>query len=299
MTKNFNALSQNSNIYNGKIAEIQTNQKLPSVVPGSLMTANKIQLEEFKRKVAHQNRISSQETKLEEQLNSDFGRLPPIQISFNSSQSVNRMSLSDLEDNFEKRPILSPKKKLEKLSKTNKKSLTKKLRINKKNTALAFGLTTALIIGGITLSNFSNTRIDYSDKIANAAENATKSELQKKTEAYSEWIKNKNNGDFLDANTDSDKDSLTNYEEFIIGSNPLSPFSCNEKITDSENLLNLINPATCRGIDLENSNDVKTFGDIVNLPLLQTQIGDKKSTVESKSTSSPSTNFEIIDTLES
>jgi hypothetical protein len=279
MTNNFNPIFQDNNIYKGKIAEIQISQKLPTIIPGSLTAVKKAKLEEFKRKVAHQNRISSQEIKLEEQLNSDFESLPPIQVSFSSGHSTKKMSLSELEDTFENKPTVTPKKKLEKLSKTNKKSV-KKIRINKKNTALALGLATMMIIGGVTFNNLSNAKINSSDKVANAAEVAKKTELQQKMEAYSEWIKNSNNGQFIDPNTDSDKDGLTNYEEFVIGSNPFSAFSCNERINDSENLLNLINPSTCRGINLEDPNDIKTFGDIVNLPLLQTQIGEKKAIVE-------------------
>jgi hypothetical protein len=280
MTNNFNPIFQDNNSIKGKINEIQYHQKLPTIIPGSLVTIKKAQLEEFKRKVAHQNRISSQETKLSEQLNGDFNTLPPIQVSFNSGQSTKKMSLSDLEDSFENKPVVSPKKKLDKLSKTNKQSNLKKIRINKKNTALALGMATMLIIGGITFNNLSRTNINSTDKVANAAEVAKKTELQQKMEAYSEWIKNLNNGQFIDPNTDSDKDKLTNYEEFVIGSNPFSASSCNERINDSENLLNLINPSTCRGINLEDPNDIKTFGDIVNLPLLQTQIGEKKAIIE-------------------
>jgi hypothetical protein len=280
MTNNFNPIFQDNVAYKGKINEILISHKLPTIIPGSLTAVKKAKLEEFKRKVAHQNRISSQEIKLAEQLNSDFESLPQIQVSFNSGHSTKKMSLIDLEDTFENKPTITSKKKLEKLSKTNKRSIIKKVRINKKNTSLALGLATMMIIGGVTFNNLSNAKIDSTDKVANAAEVAKKTELQQKMEAYSEWIKNSNNGQFIDPNIDSDKDGLTNYEEFVIGSNPFSAFSCNERINDSENLLNLINPSTCRGINLEDPNDVKTFGDIVNLPLLQTQIGEKKATVE-------------------
>lgn len=286
MSNNFNPIYQDNNTYKGKIAEIQSNQNLPTNIPGSLTNIKKIQLEEFKRKIAHQNRISSQETKLEEQLSSDFEDLPAIQVSFNSGQSTKRMSLSDLEDSFDIKPVLSPKKRLQKLSKTNKKKLIGKVRINKKNTVIAFGIVTMAIISGITMNNLSNANINSSDKFANAAEVVKKSDLQKKMDAYSDWIKAQNNGQFVDSNADSDKDGLTNYEEFVIGSKPLSAFSCNENINDSENLINLINPSTCRGIDPNNADDIKTFGDIINLPLLQTQIGEKKSLVESNSSAS-------------
>jgi hypothetical protein len=303
MTNNYNPIFQDSNPYKGKIAEIQTYQNLPTIIPGSLVTVKKVQLEEFKRKMAHENRISSQETKLEEQLNSDFVNLPAIQVSFNSGQSIKKMSLSDLEDSFENKVFTSPKKKLDKLSKTNKKSIVKQIKINKKNTALAFGLATMMVICGFTFNNLSNTQIKSTDKVANAAESITKSDLQIKMEAYSQWMKKLNNGQYIDPNTDSDKDTLTNYEEFVIGSNPLSAFSCNENINDSENLLNLINPSTCRGIDLQDPNDIKTFGDIVNLPLLQTQIGEKKSTIESSSSSaslldSDNTNEKVLENID-
>jgi hypothetical protein len=292
MSDNFNSTFQESNTYQGKIVEIQSNQNLPTNIPGSLSNTKKLQLEEFKRKIAHQNRISSQENKLEEQLNSDFASLLPIQVSFNSGQSTKRMSLSDIEDSFDNKPKLTPKKRLQKLSKTNKNTFAKRVRLNKKNTVLAFGIATMVIISGITLNNISNTNINSSDKLANAAEVVIKSDLQKKMDAYSSWIKDQNNGQFVDSNTDSDKDGLTNYEEFVIGSKAFTAFSCNENINDSENLINLINPSTCRGIDPDNAEDVKTFGDIINLPLLQTQIGTKKAVIESSNSSTPSSTLE-------
>ena len=269
-----------------KIDEIRTDQKLPTIIGGSLNNVNKNPLDAFKRKVKHDQRIVSQQIKLEEQLSGDFASLPPIEVSFNSGKSFKRMSLSDLEDNFENKPILTPEKKLKKLSKSNKRSILKNLRVNKRHVLVAGSIATMMIIGGLTLSNLGNSKADNNEKIANAAFNPIKSELNQKEEAYSAWIKNLNKNTFIDANVDSDKDGLTNFEEFVIGSNPFNPNSCNENVSDQENLINLINPATCKGIDLESPADIKTFGDIINLPLIKTQIGTKKDIIESTNSSS-------------
>ncbi len=269
-----------------KIEEIRTDQKLPTIIGGSLNNVNKNPLDAFKRKVKHEQRIMNQQTKLEEQLSGDFASLPPIEISFNSGKSFKRMSLSDLEENYENKPTLTPEKKLKKLSKSNKRSVLKNLRVNKRHALVAGSIATMLIIGSLTFSNLGNSKADNNEKIANAAFNPTKPELNQKKEAYSIWIKNLNKNTFIDGNVDSDKDGLTNFEEFLIGSNPLDANSCNKNITDQENLINLINPATCKGIDLENPVDVKIFGDIINVPLIKTQIGNKKEVVESTNSSS-------------
>lgn len=267
-----------------KINEIQKNQTLPTIIQGSLTNVNKTHLDAFKRKIAHQNRIEKQEIKLSEQLNSDYNELPPIQISFNSNTGQKRMSLSDLEEKFENKPIISPEKKLKKLSKTNKKSIIKKIRVSKKHSAVAIGMLSMVLIAGFTFSNLSNTQ-NNNDKVAFAAEAPIKSSLQQKKDAYSDWIKSQNDGKFVDANEDSDKDGLTNFEEFVIGSKTFSPNSCNENINDSENLINLINPATCKGIELDSPEDAKKFGDIINLPLIKTEIGKKKEVIESSNSS--------------
>lgn len=275
---------QQNNLNFGKIDEIKINQKLPTIIRGSLNTVNKNPLDAFKRKVEHEQRITNQQTKLEEQLNGDFANLPSIEITFNTGKSFKRMSLSDIEDNFQNKTIISPEKKLKKLSKTNKRSIVKNLKINKRHALIVSSIASLMIVGSLAISNLSNPSVN-NEKIANAAFNPIQTELIQKKDAYSIWIKNLNKGVFIDANTDSDKDGLTNFEEFVIGSNPFDTNSCNKNVSDQENLINLINPATCKGIDLENPQDIKTFGDIVNLPLIKTQIGQKKDLIESNSSS--------------
>lgn len=82
---------------------------------------------------------------------------------------------------------------------------------------------------------------------------------------YTNWIQDKN-GSFSPPQDDIDGDQLGNYEEFIIGSNPLSANTCSPKATDSQNLFNFINPVTCKAIDLKNDSDSKKFQEIITLP---------------------------------
>jgi hypothetical protein len=90
--------------------------------------------------------------------------------------------------------------------------------------------------------------------------------------AYENWIKEANEGTFSQPEVDLDSDQLTNYEEFIIGTDPLLANTCNPEVTDIENILNVINPVTCEPINMEDEDEVKFFSEIINLPDVQKEI---------------------------
>jgi len=67
---------------------------------------------------------------------------------------------------------------------------------------------------------------------------------------YSSWITAKV-GLFVPAYLDLDGDGLTNLEEFWLNTDPTQKSTCNAN-TDLDNLLQLIHPATCQPLDLQN-----------------------------------------------
>jgi hypothetical protein len=67
---------------------------------------------------------------------------------------------------------------------------------------------------------------------------------------FDQWSLQKT-GKLLIPTQDDDNDGLTNEEEFKLDTNPLSPNTCSPDKTDGENLLNLIDPATCQKINLD------------------------------------------------
>ncbi len=101
--------------------------------------------------------------------------------------------------------------------------------------------------------------------------NQTSPTDQKKLD-YTNWITKQNNNKYAPASEDLDGDGLTNYEEFLLGSDPLKKNSCTPKSTDLENLVNLINPKTCVPIDFKNDAEVKKFSEVINIPQIQKEL---------------------------
>jgi hypothetical protein len=122
-----------------------------------------------------------------------------------------------------------------------------------------------ILVGSGIILNSLYTSFE-ANNFANAGKEDNSNELSEKQIAYKSWIESQNNGQFSKPEEDLDNDELNNYEEFLIGSNPKSPYSCNTKITDIQNLKNLINPSTCKAINLEDKQEVTRFGQIINIP---------------------------------
>ena len=85
-------------------------------------------------------------------------------------------------------------------------------------------------------------------------------------EAYNLWITDKV-GLLVPAETDLDNDGLTNLEEFWLNTDPTHKNSCNEN-TDLDNLLQLIHPATCQPLDLQNLESDSSLIQIFHFPTL-------------------------------
>jgi hypothetical protein len=91
---------------------------------------------------------------------------------------------------------------------------------------------------------------------------------------YVSWIKSQNENEFSEKEEDLDKDGLTNFEEFTLKSNPNSANSCNPEKTDMQNLLNLINPNTCKAIDLKDDSTIEQISKIIDLQKVQENIAN-------------------------
>lgn len=110
---------------------------------------------------------------------------------------------------------------------------------------------------------------------------------------YKTWIESKNEGSFSEPGLDLDKDQLSNYEEFLISSNPISANTCDPKTSDSKNLFQLINPATCKPIDLKDENQAKLFGTLLSVSDSSQRFVE--SFVEDSKANSTVTNSSVLD----
>jgi hypothetical protein len=61
------------------------------------------------------------------------------------------------------------------------------------------------------------------------------------------------------ATADADGDGLSNYDEYLLLSNPTNIQSCPNAKSDTQALIELINPGTCREVDWTNPSEVKNF----------------------------------------
>lgn len=86
---------------------------------------------------------------------------------------------------------------------------------------------------------------------------------------YEKWIKSNTSGVYSPKELDLDNDDLSNYEEYILGTDPLSIHTCSAQVTDMENILSLINPLSCEPMNLENEEEFEKFDKIINVADLQ------------------------------
>jgi hypothetical protein len=111
----------------------------------------------------------------------------------------------------------------------------------------------------------------------------------KPEDGYKKWAQEKFGKD-ADPFEDADRDQLTNNEEFIIGSDPKNPNSCDANKTDSENLIELINPTTCKPIDLQNKQDIERFRKVIDFQTVKTKtISQDVKTAQSSTPANNST----------
>jgi hypothetical protein len=194
------------------------------------------------------------------------------------TRSYQKYSSDDDQDYFVKDYFASETKVSPTLKRINLGELSEQIsdrsfakNIKSKNRTVRYVITAVFcsLLLSLTIASFVSYN-NNSDKNAEASSEVLGVEETKINENYSIWIKSFNKGNYSEPEKDIDSDKLTNFEEFIIGSNPSSAHSCNPNIEDEQNLINLIDPSTCKGIDLNNIEDTKKFSEIINIP--QTQI---------------------------
>jgi hypothetical protein len=122
------------------------------------------------------------------------------------------------------------------------------------------------------------------------------------TDAYKSWIADKL-GQYYGPEEDFDTDQLSNEEEFIIGTDPKNEHTCNPDKTDAENLVELINPITCKLLDLSDEKSLEKFKKVVDFNAIKSKVfqsdaKNPKTEIVSENTDSILKQFNI-DSLES
>ncbi len=84
------------------------------------------------------------------------------------------------------------------------------------------------------------------------------------TDAYQDWIVEKT-GNIELAQGDLDSDGLTNMEEFLISTDPLNVSTCGGDLSDSQKLVNLIDPVTCSEINVDDKASIKKYEDVIDI----------------------------------
>ena len=245
----------------------------------SIKPIDKERLMEFKVKLLHQKQTNNSYHKnstLDQKLNSGWGMEFDFASDYNPTHDRKKLNLEELSQD-----IMSSSSPI--ISKKNSRS-------NRYMVATIF-TSFILLLSVFTISSISNRA---PESIQKAKAESTFSDLEIKKNSYKLWIESKNNGKFSPLEGDIDKDGLTNYEEFLIGSNPVSPYSCNSNITDNQNLINLINPSTCKAIDMTNSEEVKRFAEVISLPQIASERNQEIIPSIGKSSSSDSSSDKDI-----
>jgi hypothetical protein len=122
-------------------------------------------------------------------------------------------------------------------------------------------------LGAVGLKNY------FLPNIANSSDAQVLGVTEDKPDLeYKNWIESKNYTVFSPKGEDLDKDELTNDEEYILGTSPISANSCSQTVTDIQNLLNLVDPQTCKPMDLNNQNEFEKYNKVVNIDEIQQKL---------------------------
>ena len=108
------------------------------------------------------------------------------------------------------------------------------------------------------------------------AENDPTFNLKNVNKGFNDWSLAQT-GLILTENGDFDGDGLTNKEEFLLQTKPNNIYSCSKNTSDSENLVNLTDPATCKPINIEDSLEYTKFNQIVNLEDIRKNLLEKNN----------------------
>jgi hypothetical protein len=84
--------------------------------------------------------------------------------------------------------------------------------------------------------------------------------IQTNDPSYQNWA-NSSIASLKNGSDDPDKDGLTNYQEYLLGSNPFNKYSCSNQ-SDLELVIDLRNPNGCKEIDFEDSKEINKFFEV-------------------------------------
>jgi len=113
---------------------------------------------------------------------------------------------------------------------------------------------------------------------------------------FEQWTKDKT-GSVQKAETDFDDDGLTNYEEYLLKTNPASKNTCDNNKTDLENLVNFVDPATCEKMDVKNDSETSTFNQIISKSEIRTKLLALESGTDGSESSEPKQVVGVLETF--
>lgn len=266
----------------GKVVEKSVNSSNSSIVPVNIYVHKSQNPKPVQNETKKDFQTSSslkdpqpfaaEQSAVKPTLNSfDQEKLKTTQKTFASKAELDNDILSSF--SIKKKPNFSiyqkdfnPNKSLTKSSKSPKIQPKTIKKTSKKRTKIAAMISIFLLSASIFgVSGFSYYQRFFRQQptVAGAVDVAKPKVVN--YEEYKTWIESKNEANFSEPDLDLDNDQLSNYEEFLIGSNPTSANTCNPKTSDSKNLFQLINPATCKPIDLKDENQAKLFGTLLSV----------------------------------
>lgn len=88
---------------------------------------------------------------------------------------------------------------------------------------------------------------------------------------YREWS-NLQFSEYIDPNEDTDEDQLSNIEEYKLDTDPNNKFTCSGSLSDGEKLSQLIDPKSCKEIDVTNPEEVQKFRSLVDIDAIRSRV---------------------------
>jgi flagellum-specific peptidoglycan hydrolase FlgJ len=140
--------------------------------------------------------------------------------------------------------------------------------------AIIAGLFGVMFAFGSSTSSQNNAKkeVKGANEISQSTDSPEKTEISsaKPTDGFEDWSETifSKKVNPLD---DEDNDQLSNNEEFIIGTNPQNPHTCNPERTDSQNLIELIDPVSCKPIDTNNDEEMTKFRRVIDFQTIKTR----------------------------
>jgi hypothetical protein len=144
-----------------------------------------------------------------------------------------------------------------------------------------------LLIGFGIYSRGNSSFSSQAKQVAGAR--GTKSEEKSVTDedrAYISWVEEKLQKN-AEKEEDEDEDQLTNYEEFLIGTDPKNPKTCGNEKTDAENIVDFVNPLTCDEINLNDAKEVEKFKKLIDFDTVNKKVARAEAAIPPLTSKTP------------